>query len=206
MKAYTIHTQAKTDAFPWGLDYAEGETYLIYGNHLESPSNLAVSLCGYSQKLSIPVSGTPEQPEKPLDGNVTIWASGDHYLGSPRMRVSIGNIVLAESQIVTAKFGDKPQKFTFPIKDYQGGALKIEFINDAWGGMRGKDRNLYIQQLSATVLGTTINMVDEKGKLNNGIQITGGKYNRLVRNPVASDTLADAAIALHSKGSVILAQ
>lgn len=84
---------------------------------------------------------------------ITVRASGDSWLGDPNFVISLNGNVISSDNLVSAdhKSGEW-QTFTFTGDFDEGGTQEhevgIRFDNDVYGGERGLDRNLDIDQVT----------------------------------------------------------
>jgi Ca2+-binding RTX toxin-like protein len=87
---------------------------------------------------------------RPADNNFTVrvTASGDHYLGAPRMQIFVDDRLLGTVDVSAVHAAGQWQDFLFTLPDVsQAKAVRVQFINDAYGGP-GLDRNLYIKDIA----------------------------------------------------------
>jgi cysteinyl-tRNA synthetase len=79
---------------------------------------------------------------------ITVHASADHYLGAPQMRVSVDGKSVAARTVEAAHAKNQWQDFTFKANLPNGAdEVSVAFTNDAYGGIAGKDRNLWVQYI-----------------------------------------------------------
>jgi hypothetical protein len=92
----------------------------------------------------------PEPNPGPTVDTITVRVSGDHYQGAPEFRLYVDGKPVGEPQRVSAVHGKGEwQEFTFTGDFSEDGPAKVEirYLNDAWGGSDGKDRNLYVDSI-----------------------------------------------------------
>lgn len=107
---------------------------------------------GADDSASVTVSVTPAPPiSGPRETGiaVSVQVSGDHYLGAPLMQLLVDGKPLGGPVAVTAHHDDGEwQDFVFRLDAGAApGTLGVAFVNDAWGGTRETDRNLWVRQV-----------------------------------------------------------
>lgn len=80
---------------------------------------------------------------------VRISASADHHEGAPQMRVFLDDMLIGNVQVTAERKRREHQHFAFEAR-HPGAArlLRIEFPNDASDEATGRDRNLYLGEVS----------------------------------------------------------
>lgn len=76
---------------------------------------------------------------------IKLSASGDSYEGSPQYRVLVDGVQVGGVQAVSAAHESghwQTATFTAPSGDFDN--VRVEFLNDAYGGSASTDRNLYV--------------------------------------------------------------
>ena len=81
---------------------------------------------------------------------VNVRARGDSYQGPPTLRLDVDGETLGERAVE----GEGYLEYTFgEVELFSGQVLEAVFTDDNWGGSEGKDRNLYVDQLTLTPVG-----------------------------------------------------
>ncbi len=74
--------------------------------------------------------------------------SGDAYSGLPQFRLWVDGVQVGATQSVSANHSlGQWQTINFDLGSAPINQVKVEFINDAWGGSAAKDRNLYVDSI-----------------------------------------------------------
>jgi hypothetical protein len=99
-----------------------------------------------------PVPATPpsQEPAPAADGNtLVLHLSQDAWRGDAQFTVKVDGQQLGGTQTITASHGNgESQAFTFNDVAANAGTVEIAFLNDAWGGTPGTDRNMYVDSIS----------------------------------------------------------
>ena len=95
----------------------------------------------------------PDQPVPPDTGTVTpqtlsLLLSEDSWRGDAKFVVSMDGKQLGSGTVTREHDSGRSQRFNFS-GNWTGGNhdIKIDFINDAYGGSASRDRNLYVDQV-----------------------------------------------------------
>jgi Ca2+-binding RTX toxin-like protein len=90
-------------------------------------------------------------------GEIVLRVAGDHYNGAPQFRLLLNGQQIGGLNTVSAvQKNGQVQEFRFksPSALSDKDRLEIQMTNDAWGGQKDKDRNLYVHR--ATVNGKVL--------------------------------------------------
>ncbi len=104
--------------------------------------------------MSVDVAAVADEPVFSVgDGEdtITFRVSADEYRGSPEMRVMVNGEQVGSLISVTADHdAGEWQEITIrgDFGDNGARSVEVEFMNDAWGGSRDRDRNLYLDHIS----------------------------------------------------------
>lgn len=95
--------------------------------------------------------GGPVDPPPPPEVSrqtLTLVLSEDRYRGDAKFAVSLDGAKVGSGTVTALHSQGKTQEFTFS-GDWKIGAhdIRIDFLNDAYGGRRSADRNLYVEQV-----------------------------------------------------------
>jgi parallel beta-helix repeat protein len=152
-----------------------------------------------------------------IENTILIRASGDTFNGLPRIKVMVDGQDVSGQMSITALHKDGEAEILEVRTDLDLEAakrLQVQFTNDAWGGSKDKDRNVYIHGVSINgvaidnktgryenkpgVVSPALNRQGEQFLFGNGIlsysldQVQGLRNTRLASNsPVTSDQLDD---------------
>src|SRR6266852_4071046 len=89
---------------------------------------------------------------------VSAIVSGDAYLGDPQMALMINGQQVGTADVSASHGSGQWQTLTFNVAapaDLQ--TIGINFLNDAYGGWSGADRNLYVDHIVANGVTLTPN-------------------------------------------------
>jgi hypothetical protein len=93
----------------------------------------------------VPVPAPSPTPAPAAQDTLVLHLSGDGWNGAPRFSVDVDGVHLAGPTDVTVAHGAGFQDFTYTGSFGAGPhAVAVHFLNDAWGGGTGTDRNLYV--------------------------------------------------------------
>jgi hypothetical protein len=89
----------------------------------------------------------PTVPASSID-TIVVKAASESWNGDAQFRLLADGKAVGAVQTVTTQLGQGWQAFTFKadLADATK-TLGIEFLNDAWGGVAGKDRNLHVDAI-----------------------------------------------------------
>ncbi len=120
---------ASTDVV-WGFAAWTMDTWLAKnGNFLGSASAPTTNL------LDLENAGTP----------LCVYLAGDSYQGAPVATILVDGVAVLSGISVTATRTGAPQAVRVPgVLTAGAHTVGVEFVEDAWGGGIGKDRNLYV--------------------------------------------------------------
>ncbi len=107
----------------------------------DAAGNLGVA----SSALAVTIdTSTPSPAEDPI----TVQLSGDAYNGLPQFRLLVDGVQVGATQSVSANHSlGQWDTFKFDLATSPQSEVRVEFLNDAWGGSADKDRNLYIDSI-----------------------------------------------------------
>jgi parallel beta-helix repeat protein len=107
----------------------------------DAAANLGVA----SSALAVTIdTSTPSPAEDPI----TVRLSGDAYNGLPQFRLLVDGVQIGATQTVSANHSlGQWDTFIFDLASSPQSEVKVEFLNDAWGGSADKDRNLYVDSI-----------------------------------------------------------
>jgi hypothetical protein len=102
----------------------------------------------------VPLPSPTPTPTPPAGGAgkdaLLLQLSGDAWNGDPRFALAIDGVEIARGTAVAAAHrAGQSQDFRFE-GDWGDGSheVTVTFLNDAWGGSAGTDRNLYVEGLA----------------------------------------------------------
>jgi hypothetical protein len=80
---------------------------------------------------------------------MTVYLSEDAWNGDAQFTVDLdGTQIMGPTNVSVAHDSGNDQDFTLYIPDAPGThTLSVHFLNDAWGGTAGADRNLYVNSV-----------------------------------------------------------
>ena len=87
-------------------------------------------------------------PVTTTSNTIAVRVSGDAYSGLPQFRLWVDGVQVGATQSVSANHSlGQWQTINFDLASAPISQVKVEFINDAWGGSADKDRNLYVNSI-----------------------------------------------------------
>jgi nuclear transport factor 2 (NTF2) superfamily protein len=94
-------------------------------------------------------STTPTTPPPSSTGSLTVRVSEDAWNGDAQFKIFVDDHQIGGIQTATATHSlGQWQDITLDGSfDTSAHTVRVEFVNDAWGGSAGTDRNLYVQSV-----------------------------------------------------------
>ncbi|WP_135468734.1 carbohydrate-binding domain-containing protein [Crenalkalicoccus roseus] len=141
----------------------------------------------------------PPPPPPPAAGGITVGAgpdalvlriTQDHYLGDAQYTVKVNGVQIGGTLTAQALRGSGTYDTVTVKGDWAAGdhTLTLTFLNDAWGGSRALDRNLYLE--GATYNGQDHYLGDAQYTVKvNGVQIGGTLTAQALRGSGTHDTV-----------------
>jgi hypothetical protein len=137
--------------------------------------------------VPVPVPAPTPTPTPVPSSTISLRVSGDQWLGDPQFIVNVDGHQIGGIQDVSAPHSHgKWQTITLTGNFGVAHEVELQFINDAWGGSPGADRNLYVDY------------IDVNGHRYQGEAANNGATAGLTSvDPHAASMYVDGTLAFH---------